>query len=102
MYDGDATLLYEIIENDQLVEKAVETYAKEKSVTRQEFLTAYQTGTDSVYVFEVSSEDYELTRHVDQETKKPSYASKIKIEDAIYDIKRHYGVGHQRVQLTCS
>lgn len=102
MYDGDATLIYSVAENGEITEKEVETYAREKTVTRQEFLVSYQTGTDAVYVFEVSAEDYESTRHLDPNTKKPSYASQLKIEDALYDIKRHYGIGNQKIQLTCS
>ena len=102
MYDGKANLLFYVVENDEIVEKRIPTYALEKSVTRQEYLVAYQTGTDSVYLFEVASEDYELTRHIDSDTMKPMYASRLEIEGAKYDIKRHYAVGNQKVQLTCS
>ena len=102
MYDGEANLLYYVLENDEIVEKSIPTFALEKSITRQEYLVAYQTGTSSVYSFEVASEDYEATRHIDPDTKKPMYASRLEIEGAKYDIKRHYSVGSQKVQLTCS
>lgn len=102
MYDGKATLIFKTVVDGAVKENTIQTYAREKSVTRQAFLVSYQTGTNSAYVFEVRSEDYELTKHIDADTKKPSYASKIMIEEAVYDINRHYSIGNGKVELTCS
>lgn len=101
MYNGQGELIYKTVAGGVITDNKTPIYVEEKSVTRQEFLVSYQTGTNSAYLFEVRSEDYELTNHIDTETKKPSYATNLLIGDAVYDIIRHYSVGNGKVQLTC-
>ena len=102
MFNGIATLIFYTIMDGEIIENTIPTYAQEKSVTRQERLVSYQTNTDSAYVYDVRSEDYELTKHIDKDTKKPIYASRIMVEEAVFDIVHHYSVGNGKVELTCS
>jgi hypothetical protein len=102
LYNGLADLVFNTVVDGVVIENKTPVYVEEKSVTRQEFLVSYQTGTNSTYLFEVRSEDYELTLHINADTKKPSYATGLLIGEALYDIIRHYGSGNGKVQLTCS
>lgn len=81
------------------VEEKTEVYLNKKSVARQEFYLAMQTGFKPTITFELRIDDYELTKHI--VNNKPIYATKIEYDSCIYDIIRTYTKNESMIELTC-
>ncbi len=100
--DKDAILLWEVVENGDLVEKTQPVFVSEGSVTRQEFYVSQQSGMKPSIVFTLNSIDYDLTRHLEKDTNKPLYATKIQVDSAVYDIIRTYKPkDSEEIELVC-
>lgn len=83
------------IESDTVIE----VFVNKKSVTRSEFYTAMQSGIKPSIVFELRTEDWELSRHNIEE--KVLYAEKVEYDSGTYDIIRSYEKGESMIELTC-
>ncbi len=81
-------------------EKSIETYAKERAVTRAETYESMRAGVSVRIILEIRQEDWERTRHI--VNKKAEYARKVKVNGCEYDIVRAYKKGKASVELTCS
>jgi hypothetical protein len=100
--DKDAILLWELIENGEIVGKSQSVYVSEGSVTRQEFYVSQQSGMTPSIVFTLNSIDYDITKHLEADTNRPLYATKIKVDGAEYDIIRTYRPkDSEEIELIC-
>ncbi|MDF2877994.1 MAG: hypothetical protein K0S30_1090 [Clostridia bacterium] len=102
LLDKDAILLWETVVNGELVGKSQPVFVSEGSVTRQEFYVAQQSGMNPSIVFTLNTIDYDLTKHLEQDTNKPLYATKIQVDGAVYDIIRTYKPkDSEEIELIC-
>lgn len=100
--DKDAILLWEVLENNVLVSKSQTVFVSEGSITRQEFYLSQQSGMNPSMVLKLNTIDYDLTKHLEKDTNKPLYATKIQIDDAVYDIIRTYKPkDSEEIELIC-
>lgn len=100
--DKDAVLLWEVVENGELVEKSQPVFVTEGSVTRQEFYASQQSGMNPSIVFTLNTIDYDLTKHLEQDTNKPLYATNIQVDGAEYGIIRTYKPkDSEEIELIC-
>lgn len=77
----------------------IPVYAEEKSVTRDEFYKSMQAGVSVKIILEVRIEDFELSRHIENE--RTAYARKLRYNDEIYDIIRTYKPGKSKMEIVC-
>ena len=99
---GDAKLIYYVIESGSAVTKEVDVFIKEVDIFGNEFYTSYQSGINVNCAFEVNSYDFEETRHIDQDTNKPMYASEVEYNGARYNIIRHQSLKNSEdILLIC-
>ena len=82
------------------IEHSTEAYMREKSVTRAEAYESMRAGVSGRIVFELRPEEWEESRHTNEEGK-PEYARKVIYEDVEYDIIRAYKKGKAFVEITC-
>lgn len=78
----------------------VDVYVDEKEIVRSEFYDAMRSGIAVKKILELRVEDYELSRHVD-DNGKTAYATEIKYEDMSYKIIRTYKRCKAKIELTC-
>ncbi len=78
----------------------VEVYAEEKEIVRSEFYEAMRSGVSVKKVLSLRIEDYELSRHQDEEGR-TAYADRIKYDDEYFRIIRAYKKGKSKIELTC-
>lgn len=102
MFKDIAELVFYSYIDGEMEEIKHEVYVNRKSVKRQEFYTAYQSGLTASCVFELRVEDFEMTRTVESDTGKALYATRILYEGAIYEIIRTYEKEDGMIELTCS
>jgi len=103
-WDNAASLVIgsETIDKDGfpiITEEKIEIFVNEKSVTRTEFYSAMQSGIKPSVVFEVHTEDFELSRRTIGS--KPVYAEKIEYKGFVYDVIRTYSKDNFIIELTC-
>ena len=101
----EAKLKWSIVKNGkngfpESIQNEVEVYAEEKEIVRNEFYEAMRSGISVKKVFVVRIEDYELSRHLD-ENGKTEYATQVEYEDETFNIIRAYKRGKSKVELTC-
>jgi len=102
-YDEAATLIWNEIEDGVIIDKSQNVLVREDTFTSTEFYASYQIGTNQVYLFKMTKTDYELTKRIDADTKKPLYARKLKYKEAVYDIiQAHYIKDIDEIDLICS
>ncbi len=101
MFKDIAELIYYTVVDGVPTEQSLEVFVNKKSVYGSEFYTSYQSGINTTCIFELRSEDYELTRTIEEGTNKALYATRIRYEGALYDIVRPY-IKNGMVELTCS
>lgn len=104
MFKDIATLYYtkEVRDQDGFpIKEKIETkvFANKKSVKRTEFYSAMQVGMQPNIVFELRIEDWELTKHTDNN--KILFANKVEFEGGIYDIIRTYEKDNSIIELVC-
>lgn len=80
-------------------EEKTEILVNKKSVTRNEFYTAKQSGYNPSIVFEAWEEDFDLSKRIVND--KSIYADKVEYEGCKYDIIRTYVKGNSLIELTC-
>lgn len=101
-YDQDAILKWDVYEDGSFKENSYPVYVSEESVKRQEFYASYQAGMNPIIVFNVNYLEFEETKHIDKDTKKPLYATQIEFDGALYDIIRTYRIKNSdNIELTC-
>lgn len=103
--DYEGVLIWEETGKDadgfpQTIQRKVPAYLRETAVKRAEAYEAMRSGVKLSAVFQVRLEDWEETRHLNNE--KPAYAEKAVIDGATYDIIRVYKPDKSMVELTCS
>jgi len=99
---GDAVLIYDIFENEEIIQKEVEVFVDVVDIYGKEFYLSYQSGLDVKIAFEVNYFEFEETKHIEQYTNKPLYANKIRFEDAEFDIVRYQNIKDEKTLLVCS
>lgn len=102
-YEG--MLIWEETEKDadgfpQTTQHKTPAYLRETSIKRAEAYEAMRTGVKLSAVFQVRLEDWEETWHINNG--KPTYAEKLEVDGAEYDIIRAYKPDKSMVELTCS
>lgn len=78
----------------------VDVFVEEKEVVRAEFYEAMRSGITVKKVFKVRTEDFELSKHVD-DAGNTAYATEIEHEGETYKIVRAYERGKAKIELTC-
>ena len=86
---GDAKLLYDIVIDGQIKEIETDVYVTMADIYGNEFYLSYQSGISVQCAFEVNSYDFEVTKHIETDTGKPLYATRLFYDGATYDIVRH-------------
>lgn len=101
MFKDIAQLIVYDTTQDETHENYYDVYVNKKSVSRQEFYASYQVGVNLSCIFELRTEDYEMTKLIEDGTNRPMYATKIKFENCVYDIVRSYDKPNGMTELTC-
>ncbi len=102
MHDIEAILKWTILEGEELVDKYLDVFVSEESVTRSEFYSSIQSGMQISRVFKMNIFEYQETKHLEKDTNKPLYATVIEVEGAVYDIKRTYSKkGSEDIEIIC-
>jgi hypothetical protein len=101
MFNEIINLIYYTVDGTSPQENSVEVYANKESITRQEFYMSFQSGLKPSIMFKVRLEDFEMTRNINQSTKKEQYATKVLYNGAKYDIIRTFEKG-EYVDVICS
>lgn len=104
MFKDIANLIYTTEMQDEegypiQAEVKTEVFVNKKSVARTEFYIAMQSGMKPSVIFELRTEDYELTKHV--VNSKTLFADKVEYDGGQYDIIRTYAKGESMIELTC-
>jgi hypothetical protein len=99
--DGPAQLIYYSFVDGAQTKNAIDTYAKQDALKGQGFNVSFQRGINNAIMLKVRSEDYEESRHIDEETGKAAYASQVFFCGALYDIVWVYQKGNGFTELTC-
>ena len=79
----------------------IEVFAEEKEVVRTEFYEAMRNGISVKKILIVRLEDFELSKHKD-ENGNMEYANEIIYEDVRYKIIRTFSRNKSKVELTCA
>jgi hypothetical protein len=87
---SDGLLIYNTISEGEVKTIETEVFLEKKSVSGTEFYKAAQSGITPSITFETRTCDYELTRHIEQDTNRPLFATQVKYDGAIYDVIRTY------------
>lgn len=88
LYEEAATLLWNVYENGELIEHSKDVLIRNDSLSSSQVATSYQTGLNLTYIFKMKASDYEATKRIDNDTKKPLYATNIQFGEAVYEIVR--------------
>lgn len=100
--DKEAVLIWDEFKAGEIIEKKQSVFVTEESVTRQEFYAGQQSGMNPTLVFKLNQIDYELTKHIEEDTKRPLYATKIEVDEAVYNIIRTYKQkDSEEIELIC-
>ena len=75
-------------------------FAEERSIVRSEFYEALRSGVSVKKILRLRREDFEQSRHTDQNGH-TQYATKIEYEGETYGIIKHYAKGKADIELTC-
>lgn len=86
IYEEPAILLWTQLEAGEIVEKSLEVHIKNNAELGEEFFASIQSGMKTTYSFKMKASEFALSKHLAKDTLKPLYASKIKYNEAIYDI----------------
>lgn len=98
---SEIMLIYNEFVNNQLVETFIEAYGEEADIYGQEFYLSYQSGINIQIALKVNVYDFELTRHIEDETNKALYATQVIYNGARYNIVRHQSLKDDKVLLFC-
>jgi hypothetical protein len=90
LFKDIGNLLYDSLVNSEIITVDTEVFLNKKSVSGTEFYKAVQSGVTPSITFETRTSDFELTRHIEADTSKPLYATRVKYDGAVYDIIRTY------------
>lgn len=101
----EAKLKWNIVKNGkngfpESIQSEVEVYVDEKEIVRNEFYEAMRSGISVKKVLVLRTEDFELSKHLD-ENGKMEYATKIEYENETFNIIRAYKRGKSKIELTC-
>lgn len=100
---GDAKLIYDIVIGDDIKEAITEVYVTVADIYGNEFYLSYQSGIAVQCAFEVNSFDFEETKHIEVDTGKPLYATRLSYDGATYDIVRHQAIKNtDKTLIICS
>lgn len=100
---NEAKLIYENLVDGQIVDVETNVFATMVDIYGNEFYLSYQSGINVQCAFEVNGFDFDETKHIEAETQRPKYATKILYEGAKYDIVRHQSIKNtEKVLLICS
>ncbi len=103
LYPESAVLIWHEVKEGLVIEKRQDVHVRYTGYSRKSFDLAYQVGTLMSYGFKLSKDDYELSRRIDTDTKKPIYASKIEYDNAEYDITQsNFNPDINEVEVICS
>ena len=81
-------------------DNTVDVFAEEKEIVRSEFYEAMRSGITVKKILRVRLEDYELSKHLNNDGK-TEYATEIEYDGERYKIIRAYGKGKSKLELTC-
>lgn len=102
-YQCAAVLMWNVVENGSIISKSQNVFVMETGNVGQSFNISYQAGINTSYSFKMTRSDFELSRRIDNDTKKPLYASMIKFNDAIFDIvQTNFNPDINEVEIVCS
>lgn len=102
-YQSAAALIWDVVENGSIVTKTQDVFVMETGNTGQSFNISYQVGITTSYSFKLSKSDFELSKRIDNDTKKPLYASRIKFNEAEFDIiQTNFNPDINEVEILCS
>ena len=105
MYKDIAKLRYQTETTDAdgfavIATVETEVFIEVKSVKRSEFYQAMQSGMNPTIVFELRTDDFDLTEHF--VAGKHLYADSVEFDSQVYDIIRTYKKDDEKIELICS